>query len=105
MASVVFRKTDFDVDNSSLCCLGAVSGPGWAEYFIEKSLIYGLKLTDLVLATADPDVPLEGLSATYYIDSNCAQCALIRGGSRIPAIALLDRLFWAICSFGGLPPG
>ena len=97
MASVVFRKTDFDRDNSAIACLGAVSDPGWADYFIETGLIYGLELTALVLTTADPDVPLGGLSITYYIDNNCAKCALIRGGSRIPAIAVLARLLGHLC--------
>ena len=64
MASVVFRKTEFDRGNSSLSFLGAVSDPGWAEYFIDTSLIYGLELTALVLTTSDPDVPLGGLSIT-----------------------------------------
>ena len=104
MASVVFRKTDCDSDNSALACQGVVSGPGWAEYFKDTILIYGLELTALVLTTAGPNLPLEGLSTAYYIDNNCANRALIRGGSRISDIAVLARLFWAICAIRRITP-
>ena len=104
MAIVIFRKTDFDADNSAMACQGVVSDPGWAEYFTDTSLIYGLELTALVLTTADPNLPLGGLCITYYIDNNCAKCALIRGGSRIAAIAVLARLFWAICAIRRITP-
>ena len=104
MEGVVFRKTDCDADNSALECHGLVSGPGRTEYFTDMILIYGLELTALVLTTADPNLPLGALSTTYYIDNNCAKCALIRGGSRIAAIAVLDGLFWAICAIRRITP-
>ena len=47
MAALVFRTSDLDRDQSVLACNGVVADPGWAEYFIKTSLIYGLELTAL----------------------------------------------------------
>ena len=104
MESAVCRKADCDADNSALACQGVVSGPGLAEFFTDTSLIYGLERTAFVLTSADPNLPLGGLSITYYIDNNCAKCALIRGGSRIAAIAVLARISWAICAIRRITP-
>ena len=78
MASVVFRKWDFDPDSSVISCKGVASDPGWAECSTGASLIYGLGRTALVLTTAYPHLPPDGLCINY-IDNNNAKCALIKG--------------------------
>ena len=103
MDSVVSRKVDFDADASALSCRGIASGAGWAEYFSRASLIYGLELTALLLTTADPDLPLGGLSIAYYIDNNNAKCALVRVGSRILAISLLAHILGHLCYSSDYP--
>ena len=104
MAGIVFDKEYFDATQHASVCRGIRAAPVWEALFITTNLILGLELTAVVLVTADPLIPLDGQCVTYYVDNNNSLSALVKADSGRDVIAVLARIYWALCALRGITP-
>ena len=104
MDRIVIFRLDFLESKRIAHCRGIKASADWIHLFSESSLIYGLELTALVLTVADPRIPLNNLCITCYVDNNHTLSASIKADCFRTVIAVLTRLFWAICSARCITP-
>ena len=83
---------------------GFRADPVWETLYKVTKLIYGLELTSAALATADPLTPLGGQCVKYYMGNNNSLSALVRADSEREVIAVLSRIFRALCAVRGIAP-
>ena len=104
MDGIVFDKEHFGATQHASICRGLRAAPVWETLFKTTNLILGLELTAAVLVTADPLIPLDGQCVTYYLDNNNSLSALVKADSGRDVIAVLARIYWALCAVRGITP-
>ena len=104
MACVVINREDFLTSPRIRTSRWVKANRLWLDIFADTNLILGLELVALVLTIADPDLPISDSCITCYVDNTNTLCALVRSDSKRPAIAVISRIFWAICAIRGIAP-